>query len=110
VFSIFKKRKTTVTAEDLPAQNAAATEEIKAKWVSFHNTVHFNADVPLSEKIDAFVTPVHIFFEKSYPVLAAGPAQAFWLSVFTAILESKTHPTEQVNAAIAELRTKYVKG
>jgi hypothetical protein len=107
MIGLFKKRKTFPTADELRGQMARATEDIKAKWIGFHSTMHFKADVPLSLKMDTFITPIQLFFEKKYPVLAAGPAETFWLTTFTAILESGTHPKEQVNAAIAELRAKY---
>jgi hypothetical protein len=107
MFSLFKKRKAP-TPDELRSQTAIATDAIKSKWIYLNSTVHFRAEIPLSAKIDAFITPIHLFFEKSYPVLAAGPAEVFWLTTFTAILESGTHSKEQINAAIAELRPKYV--
>jgi hypothetical protein len=109
MFSLFKKRTAVPTPEELGGQTSTATEDIKAKWIHFHNTVHFKVEIPLSEKIDAFIKPIHLFFEKKYPALAVGPVEVFWLATFTAILESGTHPKELVNAAIAELRSKYAR-
>jgi hypothetical protein len=61
----------------------------------------------LADKMDLFIEPVHLFFERKYPVLAAGPASVFFMATFTAILESKTHPAAEINAAIATLESKY---
>src|ERR1700722_7511843 len=107
MFDFLKRRKQPPTTEVLSAQAAAAVEDIKAKWIYFHNTLHFKDDVPLAQKMDAFIEPIHIFFEKKSPVLAAGSASVFFMATFTAILESKTHPTAEVNAAIETLRSKY---
>jgi hypothetical protein len=107
LFDFLKKRKQPLTAEFLRAQSSAAVEDIKAKWINYHNTVHFKDDVPLADVMDSFIGPIHLFFEKKYPVLATGPANVFFLATFTAILESKTHPTAEVNAAIETLKPKY---
>jgi len=107
MFECFKKRPPAPSADELRQLTASACEDVKAKWLHFHETVHLQAEVPLSQKIDFFVQPVHQFFENKYPVLLRGPSEIFWLTVFTAILESGTHPKEAVNAAIAELKTKY---
>ena len=109
MFGLFKKKPPVPSAEELKRLTALAREEVKAKWIHYHQTVHLRPEVPLSEKIDFFVQPVHQFFENKYPLLLAGPSEIFWLTVFTAILESGTHPKEAVNAAIAELRPKYAR-
>lgn len=107
MFGFFKKKPSVPSADELKQLTASAREDVKAKWVHFHQTVHLKAEVPLSEKIDFFVQPVQQFFQNKYPVLLQGPSEIFWLTVFTAILESGTHPKEAVNAAIAELKKKY---
>jgi hypothetical protein len=107
MFDFLRKRKQPPTAEALGAQTSAAIEDIKAKWINFHKTVHLKDGVPLAVKMDAFIEPIHIFFEKKYPVLAAGQASIFFMATFTAILESNTYPVAEVNAAIHTLETKY---
>jgi hypothetical protein len=113
MFSLFKKRKVAPSPEELTAilrqQSGAACEDFKVKWIAFNSAVHFKAEVPLSAKIDAFASPVHQYYESKYPVLASGTAEMFWLALFTAILESGTHPKEAVNTAIAELRKKHAR-
>jgi hypothetical protein len=110
------KKKLIPTDEVTPLENQMRTEAaesveiIKAKWIQFHNTVHLKAEIPLAQKIDFFLEPIHQFYEKKYPLLAAGPAEHFFLTTFTAILESGTHPTAEINAAIAQFRGKYAKG
>ena len=82
---------------------------MKGKWIYFNETIHLKADVPLPQKIDLFVQPIQQFFQSKYPLLLLGLSEIFWLTVFTAILESGTHPKEEVNAAIAELKGKYAR-
>jgi hypothetical protein len=110
MFGIFKKRQPAPTANDFTEISALACEDVKTKWIQFQQTVRLRADVPLSEKIDLFIQPIQQFFQNKYPVLLQGPAQIFWVTVFTAILESGTHPKEEVNAAIAQLKGKYAPG
>lgn len=104
-----KKQKGFPSADELKRLTAAACEEVKAKWVYFNETIHFKESVPLSQKIGSFAQPIQEFFKSKYPVLLLGPTEIFWLTVFTAILESGTHPKEKVNAAIEELRIKYAR-
>ncbi|MEK6663459.1 MAG: hypothetical protein AABY73_06295 [Pseudomonadota bacterium] len=110
MFGLFKKRQAVPSAEELNRRTAAAREDVKDKWIQFNNTVRLKAEIPLSQKIDSFAQPVQQFFQIKYPVLLQGPTEIFWLTVFTAILESGTHPKEEVNAAISELRRKYARG
>ena len=109
MFEFFKKKPSVPSADELKQLTVAAREDVKGKWIHFHKTVHFSAEDPLSQKIDFFIQPVHQFVQNKYPVLLSGPSEIFWLTVFTAILESGTHPKETVNAAIAELKPKYVR-
>jgi len=95
------------TSGELRAILAAALADVKAKWVQFDSTVRMKAEVPLAAKMGAFIEPITKFLEAKYPTLMRGPAEAFWLTVFTAILESNTHAKDDVNAAIAELEKKY---
>ena len=109
MFNLFKKRKSAPTAEELSALTVSAREDVKSKWLYYNETVHLTAGVPLSQKIDFFVQPIQQFFQIKYPLLLLGSSEIFWLTVFTAILESDTHPKEEVNSAIAELKSKYAR-
>ena len=43
-----------------------------------------------------------------FPITKHAPPSVLWMAVFTAVLESKTHPTDEVNKAVNLLRAKYV--
>ena len=107
MFDFFKKRQSAPTAEELSMLTASALKDVKNKWVYFNQSLQLQAEVPLSEKIDFFAHPVQQFFHTKYPLLLSGSSEIFWLTVFTAILESGTHPKGEVNSAIAELKIKY---
>ena len=108
MFGFFKKKELGPPSAEVLGQLAArATNETRQKWVQFHQTVHLKEDVPLSGKIDFFAQPLSEFFKTKYPALLLGGSEMFWLTVFTAILESETHPKEQVNLAISQLQIKY---
>lgn len=109
MFNFFKKRSAIPSAQELNRLTAAACEDVKTKWIYFNQTFHLSTEIPLPQKINFFCQPIQEFFQNKYPVLLQGPAEIFWLTVFTAILESKTHAKEEVNAAIEELRCSYVK-
>ena len=104
MFGFFKKRSTTTELEN---STSAALEDVKRKWIDFDAALIFKDGVPLSEVIEIFAQPIQEFFQNKYPVILLGPAETFWLIVFTAILESETHPKKEVNAAIEELQEKY---
>lgn len=107
MFGLFKKRQSTPTAEELSILAASALDDVKNKWVYFNQTLQLKAEVPLSAKIDFFAQPIQHFFQAKYPLLLNGSSEIFWLTVLTAILESGTHPKDEVNWAIAELKSKY---
>ena len=107
MFGLFKKRSAMPSAKELGRLAVSAADETKAKWLQFHNTVHFKADVSLAEKIDFFSQPLSQFFHNKYPQLLLGGQEMFWLTVFTAVLESGSHPRDEVNAAVAVLQVKY---
>jgi len=106
MFGFFKKRASLPTTEDVQLIAASARQDIKRKWLYFDQTIHFKAEAPLSEKIDLFAQPLREFVAKKYPLLLTS-GEIFWLTVFSAILESGTHSKELVNEAIEELQGKY---
>ena len=109
MFNLFKKRAAIPSADELQKLTASAREDVKAKWIQFNETVHLKAEVPLSQRIDLFAQPIRQFFESKYPALLLGTSEIFWLTIFTAILQSGTHPKEDVNAAIGKLKLKYAR-
>jgi hypothetical protein len=108
MFGWFKRRTVDTNPAELSRLAASATAETKDKWIHFHQTVHLAAAVPLAQKIDFFAQPLDEFIRTKYPQLLAGGSEIFWLTLVTAILESGTHPKDEVNAAIAQLQAKYV--
>ena len=107
MFGLFKKRLTIPNAEELDHLATAAADETRTKWLYFHQTVHLQPEVPLAEKIDFFAQPLSQFFRSKYPQLLLGGSEIFWLTIFTAVLESGTHPKDEVNAAVEQLQAKY---
>lgn len=110
MFSIFKKRQHSPTKEELSSLYKSALEDVKGKWAYFNESIHLVPTVSLPNRIDMFAQPISQFFETKYPALLAGSSEVFWLTIFTAVLESGTHPREEVNLAISELRKKYAGG
>ena len=109
MFEFFKKRLSASPTNDLEKSVSLALEDVKQKWLQFHEAVHLKEDVTLATKIDIFSQPIQQFIQNNYPVISKGPTEVFWLIVLTAILESGTHPTEEVNSAITALQAKYAK-
>ncbi len=108
MFGFFKKRSAAPpTTDELRQLSLAALDEVKAKWLHFDATVHLVEGAPLAEKIDVFAAPLAQLFQSKYPALLLGGSKMFWLTIFTAILESGTHPKDTVNEAIEVLRAKY---
>jgi len=107
MFGWFKKRKAAPTSAELVSLSQSALSDVKGKWAYFNETIHLDTSIPLADRIDMFAQPVAHFFESKYPDLLAGSSEIFWLTVFTAVLESNTHPKEEVNLAVIELRRKY---
>lgn len=100
MFGFFnKKQQELPSAEELERLTAAATEEVKAKWIYFNKTVNFKENVPLSVKIAAFAQPIQEFLQNNYPMLIIVPTN-FWSIVSISIHESGTHSKESVNAAL----------
>ena len=101
----WKKRK--APTDQVMDDAAKIIEALKPKWEMFCQTIPFRADVPLANRIEAFASPAMAGMMQQYPSTKSAPPSVLWLMVFTAVLESKTHPTADVNAAIAQLEMKY---
>ena len=97
-----KKRKLSPTQELLNM----AIEDIKDRWINYTQTLRFKKDAPLCENIDIFAHPLAEFFKKRYLNLYQYDGSIFWYTVSMAILNSKTHPIDEVNLAMKELNAK----
>ena len=61
----------------------------------------------LAVEINKFgVMATQIMFTK-FPIMKQAPGKVIWLIIFTAVLEAKTHPVDDVNKAIDLLRARY---
>ncbi len=107
MFDFFKKRSSFPSSEELSRLSKSACSDVQSKWLHFNETVTLKSGITLAQKIDFFAQPLTQFFKKKYLQLLLGGSEIFWLTTFTAILESGTHAKQDVNAAIEELRSKY---
>jgi hypothetical protein len=105
--SWFRRKRKSDASQLLKREVTDCTRQISEKWVYFTKTLKFKETVSLAEQIDVFVVPIQEFVEAKYPLLMAEPINIFWTMLFTAILQSKTHSSDEVNAAITELDKKY---
>ena len=99
-----KREKKSVTME---AEVDEIIRSLGSKWSMFLEAVAFKDEVPLSEQIELFASPAIAGILSAYPPAKEASNQTLWMMVFTAILESDTHPKDEVNRAIAELERKY---
>jgi len=106
MFDSFERKEGNDLTDELISQTKACVHSIGEKWIYCDKTLVLKEGIPLSEKIETFIIPISEYVEKYYPLLMIKPDH-FWLMLFTAVLESKTHPTDVVNAAIAELEKNY---
>jgi hypothetical protein len=61
----------------------------------------------LAHEIEGFGSSATAFIYTKFPIMKQAPPNLLWLIVFTAVLESNTHPAADVNKAIDMLRAKY---
>jgi hypothetical protein len=99
----------TPTADDIVAQGTAimevCIEAFKRTWIDLNP----QAPTPeaLAAKIEEFAQTAFRFMFERFPITKDAPPSFVWNTVFTAVLESKTHTTDEVNRAIDLLRKKY---
>jgi hypothetical protein len=103
MFGFFKRRKKIPAGADANVIAAAACEDVKARWIDYHRTRRLRRRMSLDERIESFSQSMQEFLNDKYPTLSAQPAKFFLLIVCTAILESGTHTTEEIDAAISDL-------
>ena len=91
----------------MSAETDEIVEALKRKWTEFQTLLPFKADVPLSERIEAFVEPAREGILQNYPSMRAAPNVVIWEMIFVAVIESGSHPPDEVSRARAVLATKY---
>ena len=112
MFEWLKGRSNRQQQEDLERRLKAITDQsievCKRTWADLHPTP--NASMPseqLAREIEEFAQSAFRFMFAQFPIMKEAPPFHLWLVVFTAVLETKTLPTDNVNAAIDLLRAKY---
>ena len=107
-----KKRKSREDeiAEQLHAEAARVVEILTGKWVQFQTMVPFRADVPLADRIEAFMMPAREGILQNVPIMRMAPNALIWEMIFVAVIESKTHPADEVSKARETLAAKYAQG
>jgi len=104
MFNFLKRKKSK--APDLgetEVEMGELIEVLRAKWLDYYSLVRFKDDVSLTEVIEIFAVPAREFIFSRHPKYAAAPSEVVWLMILTAILESGSHPSEEVNRAIQGL-------
>ena len=96
-----------MNSADLKAHVQAAANDIRERWQAYVAAVHFGADVPLSVRIESFVTPAREYLRQNHPRVDQAPAGTFWTVLVLAVLNSRTHTAEEVNCAIEEIRLRF---
>ncbi|MDX2511797.1 MAG: hypothetical protein QNK25_07090 [Desulfobacterales bacterium] len=104
---MFGKNKNNDVADNMKKLADKAREEVRDKWIDHNDTLSLKKEVPLSKRIDTFVLPVSEYFNDKYPILVSDGGEIFWHTVAAGIVESGTHPKNEINAAFEELRGKY---
>lgn len=99
MFRLFKKKRNLDLLDDLLK---SAVQDLGDKWIIYTKANHFDNGIPLSENIYIFSQPLVEYFKERYMTLYQYSDSIFWHTLFTAILESKTHPKAEVNTAIKE--------
>jgi hypothetical protein len=94
-------------ADQLTTETAKIVEVLKLKWVEFQKLVPLRSDLPLSDRIEAFIVPARVGILKHYPTMRTAPAGLIWEMVFVAVIESKTHTPDEISDARALLAAKY---
>jgi hypothetical protein len=96
-------------APDIDAEVKAISDLCVAAFKRTWTDLNSKADTPeaLAAEIEDFSQSAFQFMFTKFPLTKQAPPYFLWLTVFTAVLESKTHPTAQVNHAIDLLRAKY---
>ena len=108
MFGIFKKWKAAQpSSAEVVTQSNAATEALKDKWFDFNQQLKFKEEGSLAEIMEVFIIPAKEYVLSTYPLFSNASNQEIWMMVFTAVIDSGTHPYEVVNKAAYDLEKKY---
>ncbi len=102
----FRKRQ---DGADIEAEGKAifdlCVEAFKRTWIGLNPKTE--TPEALAAQIEEFSQSAFRFMFTRFPITKEAPPYFLWLTVFTAVLESKTNSTDRVNKAIDLLRAKY---
>jgi hypothetical protein len=97
------------TAADIEAQGNAifevCVEAFKRTWTDLNPQT--STPEALAAQIEEFAQTAFRFMFTRFPITKDAPPSFVWNTVFTAVLESKTHSVEEVNKAIDLLRPRH---
>lgn len=105
MFGLFRKKPPKGAAEAALAVMPEAVTNAAILWDQFCRDLPFKAEVPLVDRINAFLQPYLIGARKRFPVLENSPDSMILLIVAKGIVQSGTHSNEEVAEA---LRLPYI--
>jgi hypothetical protein len=91
---------------DLKTTAIRITAALKDKWLHFIGFLKFRDHVTLADTVEMFLPLANEYVTKNYPVMKMAPPGLIWEMVWVAVIESKSHPVAEVNAARAALGAK----
>lgn len=92
---------------DLKTEANKITTALREKWFQYLGLLPFREETPLVTKVELFLPMANEYVTKNFPVMKAAPPGLIWEMVWVAVIESKTHPVAEVNAARATLSAKF---
>lgn len=102
----FRKKPTTADVEKQgKAIFEVCLEAFKRTWMDLNPQT--STPEELAAQIEEFSQTAFRFMFTKFPITKDAPPSFIWNTVFTAVLETKTHSVEEVNKAIDLLRAKY---
>jgi hypothetical protein len=101
----FSKKPAAEVEKEAKAIFDLCVEAFRRTWVDLAH--HSATPEELAAEIEEFSQTAFRFMFTRFPLTKQAPPKFVWLTVFTAVLESKTYPVEQVNRAIDLLRAKH---
>lgn len=92
---------------DLRTEAIKITAALREKWIQYLGLLPFREETPLATMVELFLPMANEYVTKNYPVMKMAPPGLIWEMVWVAVIESKTHPVAEVNAARASLAAKH---
>jgi hypothetical protein len=91
--------------EKVSAEGTAVVAFLKGKWIYFCNALSFRDDVPLSDRIAAFVPPAREGVGNNFHEYRDAPMELILSMVSVAIMNSGTHDPNIVADAVEQLKS-----